>query len=149
MTKNKIWASLVFFLSDFEHGVNKWFFRNFEKIKMFEHIIFFWSKTIKTHQINGFQSMGPSKNASAYRFHAFKWSYHHIPWIFDAVLMFPYCLILLRRKTITTHRNNGFQSLGPSNNASAYRFHAYKWSRHHISLIFDAVLMFSLEKHDQ
>nr|WP_289113295.1 hypothetical protein [uncultured Halomonas sp.] len=34
--------------------------------------------------------MGPSKNASAYRFHAYKWSYHHIPWIFDAVLMFPW-----------------------------------------------------------
>ena len=51
-------------------------------------IVFFWkslisyfsfgSKTLKTHQIDGFRSRGPSKNARGYRFHAYKWSKHHI-----------------------------------------------------------------------
>ena len=49
---------------------------------------FFWSKTLKTHQIDGFRSRGPSKNARGYRFHAYKWSNHHITSIFDIVFMF-------------------------------------------------------------
>ena len=40
--------------------------------------IFFWSKTLKANQNNGFGSPGPSKNERAYRFHAYKWSNHHI-----------------------------------------------------------------------
>ena len=48
-----------------------------------------------------------------------------------------------------THQHYGFESLGAETNKSACRFHAYKWSRHHISLICDAVLMFSLKSHDQ
>ena len=71
--ENQFWASLIVFLSDFEHGVKNDFLR-FLKILNFS--IFF--EKIKTHQIDGFQSMGPSKNAPAYRFHAYKWSYHHI-----------------------------------------------------------------------
>ena len=52
-------------------------------------------------------------------------------------------------KTLKTHQNNGFRSRGPSKNARGYRFHAYKWSNHHITLISDIVLMFSLEIHDR
>ena len=42
----------------------------------------------------------------------------------------------LGSKTLTTHQNHCFQSLGPSTNAWAYRFHAYKWCHHHISIDF-------------
>ena len=34
-------------------------------------------------------------------------------------------------------------------NARGYRFHAYKWSNHHITSIIDIVFMFSLENHDR
>ena len=47
-------------------------------LKIFDFFIFFGSKTLKTHQIDGFRSRGPSKNARGYRFHAYKWSNHHI-----------------------------------------------------------------------
>ena len=50
---------------------------------------------------------------------------------------------------LKTHQNDGFRSRGPSKNARGYRFHAYKWSNHHITLIFDIVFMFSLENHDR
>ena len=77
----EFWASLVAFLSDFEHVVNKYVFDFFENFRNFR---FFQSKTIKTHQIDCFESLGPSKNDSAYRFHVYKWSYHHISLIWNA-----------------------------------------------------------------
>ena len=39
-------------------------------------------------------------------------------------------------KTLKTHQSRWFWRVGPSKNAWAYRFHVYKWSNHHISLIF-------------
>ena len=48
-------------------------------------------------------------------------------------------------KTLKTHQNYGFRIRGPSKNARGYRFHAYKWSNHHITSIIDIVFMFSLE----
>ena len=50
--------------------------------------IFFRSKSLKTHQNNGFRSWGPSTNARGYRLHAYKWSNHHITSIIDIVFMF-------------------------------------------------------------
>ena len=61
-------------------------------------------------------------------------------------LCFWFCLL---SKTLKTHQNNGFRSRGPSKNARGYRFHAYKWSNHHITSIIDIVFMFSLENHDR
>ena len=52
-------------------------------------------------------------------------------------------------KKLKTHQNDGFRSRGPSKNARGYRFHAYKWSNHHITSIIDIVFMFSLENHDR
>ena len=72
--RNQFWASLIAFLSDFEHGVKKnvfLIFSDFCKISIF-------CKTLKNNKNNGFGSPGPSKNARAYRFHAYKWSNHHI-----------------------------------------------------------------------
>ena len=75
MLKHGFWASLICFLSDFEHGVEFWIFLIFR----FRSIFFvFGSKTLKTHQNDGFRSRGPSKNARGYRFHSYKWSNHHI-----------------------------------------------------------------------
>ena len=65
-------------------GLNFWIFWF---LKIFEFFIF-WSKTLKTHQIDGFRSRGPSKNARGYRFHAYKLSNHHITSIIDIVFMF-------------------------------------------------------------
>ena len=52
-------------------------------------------------------------------------------------------------KFLKTHQIYGFRSRGPSKNARGYRFHAYKWSNHHITSIIDVVFMFSLENHDR
>ena len=60
------------FLTDFEHGVEFLTFFIFHYVKKNR------SKTLKTHQIDGFRSQGPSKNARGYRFHAYKWSNHNI-----------------------------------------------------------------------
>ena len=75
MLEKYCWASLICFLSDFEHGVEFWICLIF---RFFQFFYFFGSKTLKTHQKNGFRSRGPSENARGYRFHAYKWSNHHI-----------------------------------------------------------------------
>ena len=57
--------------------------------------------------------------------------------------------VIFLSKTLKTHQIDGFRSRGPSKNARGYRFHAYKWSNHHITSIIDIVFMFSLENHDR
>ena len=57
----------------------------------FNEIFLFGSKTLKAHQINGFRSRGPSKNARGYRFHAYKWSNHHITGWKTKLLIFTKC----------------------------------------------------------
>ena len=55
------------FLSDFEHGVKKWFFRDFW------FFLFFPKESLKTHQNICFQSPGVSKNASPCRELSISW----------------------------------------------------------------------------
>ena len=72
------------------------------------------------------------------------WGWKMNFWIFRFTnIFFPWS------KTLKTHQNDGFRSRGPSKNARGYRFHAYKWSNHHITSMFDIVFMFSLEIHDR
>ena len=71
MLKNQFGASLLCFLSDFEYGVEKYFLK---KVEDFGFFIFFGSKKLKTHQNNGFWSLGVSKNTLTRWFHAYKWS---------------------------------------------------------------------------
>ena len=63
--------------------------------------------------------------------------------------VFSFSFLRFWSKTLKTHQNNGFRSRGPSKNARGYRFHAYKWSNHHITSIIDIVFMFSLENNDR
>ena len=65
--ENQIWASLIVFLSDFEHGVKKYFF------EIFGFFQFFSKESLKTHQNKCFQSPGVSKNASPCRELSISW----------------------------------------------------------------------------
>ena len=86
MLKNDLGIANMFF---------KWFWTwgwisDFLFFWVFRFLFFFGSKTLKTHQNDGFRSRGPSKNARGYRFHAYKLSNHHITSILDIVFMFSF-----------------------------------------------------------